>query len=431
MPRKRQPPTNIVNVRQIFELPIPNDKGEGVELMQKDTTVDENTQRIRAICELMLHKQYPKTHPPSIKDLNKVFSKPSDVIREIEFKWDNAHTRANYYSSINAMYTRGKDYLKSITEDMIQKYKSAMETATSLVEENKSKMIPTKNMLKYPDVEWTDIILKRNDWFQKKQYKTYSVYKSYLLVSLYTDIPPRRTMEYYTMKVYESKAPNNVDDDENYMVFSRNKPISVHYGDFKTRTRLGKEIMEVKEVVLPEKLSSTIKEYIKKKKEFKSGDNLFVNETSKQPYAKDAFTKLLNKAFNEVTGYAIGCNDLRHYYITELGHNFIKYYPILPQIAEFMGDSKIQTMTDYAKDLGARKDRERVKIPLPPFIDFDDSDNKKETPATPQNDSPSGSGATADDEYHEGAKKQEETPFLQQNLVVRYIQVYDTVDSRP
>lgn len=147
----------------------------------------------------------------------------------------------------------------------------------------------------------------------------------FVVLSLYTDIPPRRN-EYTEMYVVK-KWNKDMDTTKNYYDLSTHKFI---FNKYKTAKTYGQQIVDV-----PDSLQSTLSVYLKfhplaksKAKEFKllvkpDGSNL--NETN-------SITRILNKLFKRKVGSSL----LRHIY---LSHKFGDVNKEMEETAESMSHS--------------------------------------------------------------------------------------------
>lgn len=138
----------------------------------------------------------------------------------------------------------------------------------------------------------------------------------YVLLSLYTKIPPRRSLDYTDMKIRNiNKATDN------YISFGA-KPYLV-FNTYKNAKRLGAQKVDI-----PKELSTILKKYINKLPH--DQEYLLVNSVGK-PVIQTFVTKILNSFF----GKKISSSLLRHIYLT---HEF--------------GDVDLRKLDDVTKDMG-------------------------------------------------------------------------------
>ena len=127
----------------------------------------------------------------------------------------------------------------------------------------------------------------------------------YVVVSLYTDIPPRRN-EYTDMYVVK-KWNENLDKTKNYYDLTNHKFI---FNKYKTQKSYGTQVVDV-----PEVLQATLSLYLRhhplakqKAKEYK----LLVKQDGSNFNTANSITRILNKTF----GKKVGSSMLRHFYLS-------------------------------------------------------------------------------------------------------------------
>ena len=127
---------------------------------------------------------------------------------------------------------------------------------------------------------------------------------SYILLSLYIDVPPRRNQDYLNMYVFRATKKDVVDSlpkDKNYLIVSGGEPKQFIYNIYKTSKTYGQQTMNIPSTLVP-MLKYYLKRLGKKEKEYK-----FL------PIDKDnAITRILNRVF----GKKIGSSMLRHIYLS-------------------------------------------------------------------------------------------------------------------
>lgn len=148
--------------------------------------------------------------------------------------------------------------------------------------------------------------------------------QDFIILSVYTLIPPRRLMDYTAFKL------RNVNTDtDNYM-----KGNTFIFNAYKTKNKYGKQ-----DVKIPVKLRNIIQKWAKKH----TNDYLLFSEKG-TPLPQSRLTQKLNKIF----GKNISVNMLRHIFITD---NVLDMQPALTklqEVAEDMGHS-VDTQQLYKK----------------------------------------------------------------------------------
>ena len=168
----------------------------------------------------------------------------------------------------------------------------------------------------------------------------FNLLQSYVLLSLYTHIPPRRSTDYTAFKIRNfDTTPQSVD---NYMFNfnrSKKKPSSFVFNTYKNANRMGRQIIEI-----PKSLEKIINEWSK----FNKSDYLLVNNLG-NPVAPSKITLWLNQIF----GKSISSSMLRHIFLSDkFGGVNLKE---LQETADQMGQSDINTTLKYVQ-----KDADKV-----------------------------------------------------------------------
>lgn len=182
-------------------------------------------------------------------------------------------------------------------------------------------------------VDWSDVLKKKtemkasiNGFISNKNLtaKQYDELLSYLILSLYTDIQPRRNQDYLDMFVVK-KLGKDYDKTKNYYDIATQRFV---FNKYKTAKKHGEQVEE-----LPESLQSTLKLYLthhplakSKAKEFK----LLVKPDGSPLNTINSITRILNRIF----GKKVGSSMLRHSYLSS------KYGDVMKEMeddAEAMG----------------------------------------------------------------------------------------------
>lgn len=158
----------------------------------------------------------------------------------------------------------------------------------------------------------------------------------FLVLSLYTDIPPRRNQDYLDMYVVK-KVGKDMENNRNYYDLSTHKFI---FNKYKTAKKYGQQIIDV-----PPELQSIIATYLKfhplaksKQKEYK----FLVKADGSNLNSVNSITRILNKIF----GKKVGSSMLRHIYISGKYGDKIKE---LQEVAAEMGHSTEEQQGTYYK----------------------------------------------------------------------------------
>jgi len=142
------------------------------------------------------------------------------------------------------------------------------------------------------------------------------------IVSIYTDTPPRRALDYQMMKVVKMKNKSvtkkyieslKKDKDFNYVILdNKSIPTEFIFNNFKTVRALGTQ-----KIAIPTELSKALQQYILTD-DINNGDLLFATLKGK-PYSN--FSEVIKKAFKLATDKNVSVNLIRHSYITHFLKN--------------------------------------------------------------------------------------------------------------
>lgn len=169
---------------------------------------------------------------------------------------------------------------------------------------------------------------------EKLNKSQFELLQSYVLLSLYTLIPPRRSTDFTAFKI------RNFDDSEtskdNYMKnFNKNKKklSSFVFNTYKNSTRLGRQVIEI---------PKTLEKIIEIWKQFNKSDWLLVNSQG-NPVTQTKIVYWLNEIF----GKNISSSLLRHIFLTS------KYANVnlkeLKNDTEMMGNAEIERSLKYVQ----------------------------------------------------------------------------------
>jgi len=160
-----------------------------------------------------------------------------------------------------------------------------------------------------------------------------------MVLSLYTDIPPRRNMDYLLMHIAKV-LPADADTTKNYFDVANSRFV---FNRYKTAKVYQQQVVSV-----PESLQKVLALYLK----FHPGNSKDVNEVpllvkaSGAPMtAKNGITTILNKVF----GKAVGSSMLRHIFLSEkYGDDLKELTAARTADADSMAHS-LATATEYIK----------------------------------------------------------------------------------
>lgn len=214
-------------------------------------------------------------------------------------------TRPSYYSAILAAITPLKSYAGHATYyrkrllAVNESIKKALATHEKTEAQEKS-MIPVEDINKRREE------LKRALVNEPKTEKEWMGHLLYLVLSLYTLIPPRRNQDYLYMYAVK-KEPKELSKERNYYVADKRQFI---FNRYKTADTFGMMRLDI-----PESLAQVLTEYLKHYAQYQSGEPvpLIAFFDGRRPSEKNGMTRLLNKAI----GKKVGSTALRHIYLSD------------------------------------------------------------------------------------------------------------------
>ncbi len=243
---------------------------------------------------------------------NFTFLKDVKNIREKFIDPRTKSTQLAYYTAICAALNTATTYkklLKTYTEiakPMWDEFNGQRQSHEK-TEKQKESIVPKDEIVMVRDKLETEVNeLQKNKTLSETQYEKYLMY---LLVSLYTYIPPRRNMDYSKMYVVKKEGD---DDAKNYLVLSTKQFV---FNIYKTSGVYGKQIIDI-----PNELMDIINKFLKRHPNMKRigtklnpEAKLLVKQDATAINETNGITRLLNKAFDK----KIGASALRHIYLSD------------------------------------------------------------------------------------------------------------------
>ena len=201
-------------------------------------------------------------------------------------------------------------------------------------------------------VEWKDVEDIKNKLYndclafeKTKQIsiEQYNKLLSLMILSLYTDMPPRRNQDYTSMVVITAKKGMKVEDlpkEHNYLIIDKKIPKEFVFNKYKTSKKYGTQILTI-----TSPLNGIISMYLKWSPIESKKDTAmpFLLYSNGEPLsAVNSITRILNKLF----GKKVGSSMLRHSYLTS------KYGEVKKEQeddAKAMGHSVSEQQNEYVK----------------------------------------------------------------------------------
>jgi len=269
----------------------------------------------------------------------KFLNKPSIIMDKIKDLKDN--TKRQYLISIVTA-------TKCLNNKLYDKYYKLMMDIY-----NKIKQTPTEQKSESQKenwMEWDQVLeiynkmeeeINKNKLFNKRQLteRDYNKILSYVVLSLYVLIRPRRNKDWLLMIIDN----NNKDDNNNNYNYFDIKNKKFIFNNHKTSKKEGQKILDI-----PDKLYNILMKYLKitlKQSKINKNDtnkqHLLVYHDGTPLSSINAITRILNKVFNK----KISSSMLRHIYLSSKYADIVKEQE---KDAEEMSHS-VRTQKDYIK----------------------------------------------------------------------------------
>lgn len=219
-------------------------------------------------------------------------------------------------------------------------YTDLLESHRETKDKNKKTEKQEKNWLTWDKITEVKNKLKEKLPRANKRNVTANEYKyilHYLILSLYTELPPRRNKDYGLMFIVKKYNPTMPDKFNYYSVKDKN----FIFNNYKTSKKYGQQIIDISD---NDDLNSIIKLYLKHHPKYKNKNKtaLLVKYDGTLLNPINGITRTLNKIFNK----QIGSSMLRHIYLSE------KYDKVLDEMKDDSKDMahSLQQQKKYIKN---------------------------------------------------------------------------------
>ena len=176
-------------------------------------------------------------------------------------------------------------------------------------------------------MDWKDVLKIKNKLHRDDHTHTNRI--QHLAISLFTDIPPRRTLDYTLMDVVK-KYNDKLDKEKNYLVLDDNLLI---FNRYKTSKKYGQQTIRI-----PPSLRNSINEYLAEhplaKQKLKQYP-LLTNREGEAFKGSNSLTMLLNRAF----GKKVSASMLRHIYLSNK-YNIAEMEKDAEQMGHSLGEQR-------------------------------------------------------------------------------------------
>lgn len=246
------------------------------------------------------------------------FLKKTDAVEDI-IKTYAFNTQRSFYTAISSILSLFKDtpgYKKTYQYYYDKMMGAGEEAKKSEAEGLKKTKKEEENWISWDEVKKIkDDLESKVDEFAKAKTldeKQYEILLKLVVLSLYTDIPPRRNKDYLEMVVHKVGKRDKLESlptDKNYLIVRSKVPTQFIFNVYKTAKKYGQQTTDI-----PESLSETLSLYLKHHPNAKDTTFHFLTDADgKELDAVNAITRILNRVF----GKKVGASMLRHIYLSD------------------------------------------------------------------------------------------------------------------
>jgi len=259
--------------------------------------------------------------------------KKEDIERKLEtYAESSQKTILSAITSVLTLYKDKPTYKKVYQyyyDRMMDKGKKLNERDTSQKTEKQE-----ENWIEWKDVQAIrdDLSNKVKEFGKKISNDDFTTLLHYMILSLYTEIEPRRNLDYLDMVVVK-KWKDTMPSDKNYVELN---PTRFIFNKYKTAKTYGRQVLDI-----PEALQKSIKLYLSYHPLKKSAVFPFLVYGDGRPLTVvNSITRILNKIFHK----NVGSSMLRHIFITD---KFGDVKNEMEDVANKMGHSVVEQQGTY------------------------------------------------------------------------------------
>lgn len=295
-----------------------------------------------------LSKIYPELKEGNIQFLNDIDEIKKTLLNKYSF-----NTLVSTISNIIKLIR-----LKKGSNDLESKYQLLL---TDLTDEKNKQLgkqeLSDKRKEQY--VPFNDIQAKLNETYEDylNNKKSFSEYRRYLLLNLFTRNVPVRLGNYLNMKIVRKPTKDTSkynNKDTNYLLVYPNKYVFV-FNKYKTSKTYNQKIAEVKNGKMKTLISRWLKDYNK--------ENIFMVNSDRSPSNQKGLTADLKAITKKLFDKSFSVDMLRSSYITHL-YDTDPNLETKEKIARAMGHSVTTSEKHYNKDLKPDKERDELGLPI-------------------------------------------------------------------
>lgn len=339
--QKQQPAKEtktVLDNKTKYEKILEKFKRNNPNLMEK--TIEKNLKNVAIAYKKLFNKEY------DYSTINFLTTNPLATVKKIVKIYKDEDKSEKTISNILASIA---SIIKGINKEELQDTIDIYSNASILFQKRVEKQLDTGNLKE-----------KQKDWFNWSNIKSlgsdideFGTTLEKGLYHLYTDIAPRRIIDYSMMKVVKSTDDFVIIDDEleyNYLIVDEEYiPEQMIISKYKNpaKKKWAKELGTdgIYTVDIKDPLQDNLDQYIADSR-IKSGDFLF--SKNGKPYTESEFSKLISEMLNKYTDTNMTLNSLRHSYASHMLKK-AKNMKEKKKIAWEMGSSVDTLLKNYDK----------------------------------------------------------------------------------
>lgn len=261
------------------------------------------------------------------KTMSAILNTPEESYATLAQTIQNKSSLQTTVASVLAAF-KHSDIKKDIP-DLFRRWYSFFGPLAAEVEKKRESNIPTDKQEK-SRVSWETVEEKLTTATKKERAS-----REFLVLCMYTMIPPRRQEDYYQVYIYQD--PNDASPKEThhaYIDLTVTPPI-LHVKDFKTASTMKAWTKEIPQRLL-EEINTSL--------ESNPRDYLLTQKNGDAYTTPNSFTQSTNRCLTKLLGDRVTVNSLRHAYATMLKDKGLSVWEY-KQEARDMGNRMIMNMT--------------------------------------------------------------------------------------
>jgi site-specific recombinase XerD len=261
------------------------------------------------------------------KTMSAILNAPEESYATLAQTIQNKPSLQTTMASVLAAFKHSN--IKKDIPDLLRRWYSFFGPLAAEVEKERESNIPTERQEK-ARVSWETVEEKLTTATKKERAS-----REFLVLCMYTMIPPRRQEDYYQVYIYQD--PNDASSKEThhaYIDLTAASPI-IHVKDFKTASTMKAWTKDI-----PQRLLDEINMSLRNDPR----DYLLTQKNGDAYTTPNSFTQSTNRCLSKILGSHVTVNSLRHAYATMIKEKGLSVWEY-KQEARDMGNRMIMNMT--------------------------------------------------------------------------------------